>query len=130
KRMGAQINKLTALIGNLLDFTRIQIGKLLYNNTLFDFTELVKEVTVDMQKTSYAHEIKYEPGTDVKVFGDKDKLAQVLNNLISNAIKYSPGADKIAIYTELNKNGIELSVQDFGIGISAEHQQNIFQQFY
>lgn len=130
KRMGAQINKLTALIGNLLDFTRIQIGKLLYNNTLFDFNELVKEVTIDMQETSYAHEIKYEPGTEVKVFGDKDKLAQVLTNLISNAIKYSPGADTIVIYTEPNKNGIELSVQDFGIGISAENLQNIFQQFY
>lgn len=130
KRMGAQINKLTSLIGNLLDFTRIQIGKLLYNNSFFDFNELVKEVTIDMQKTSYAHEIKYEPGTEVKVFGDKDKLAQVLNNLISNAIKYSPGADKISIYTQLEKNGIELSVQDFGIGISAENQQNIFQQFF
>ena len=130
KRMGAQINKLTALIGNLLDFTRIQIGKLLYNNTFFDFNELVKEVTIDNQKTSYAHEIKYEPGAEVKVFGDKDKLAQVLNNLISNAIKYSPGADTVVIYTEPKKNGIELSVQDFGIGVSAENHQNIFQQFY
>lgn len=130
KRMGAQINKLTALIGNLLDFTRIQIGKLLYNNTFFDFNELVKEVSIDMQKTSYTHEIKYEAGTGVQVFGDKDKLAQVMNNLISNAIKYSPAADRVVISTEPKKNGIELYVQDFGIGISAENHQNIFQQFY
>ncbi|MBA2563460.1 MAG: sensor histidine kinase, partial [Chitinophagaceae bacterium] len=55
---------------------------------------------------------------------------QVLNNLISNAIKYSPKAGSIVITTKLQNDGIELSVQDFGIGISAHEQQNVFEQFY
>ena len=130
KRMGTQVNKLTTLIGNLLDFTKIQKGKLMCNEAFFDFNELVKEVIDDMQKTSYTHEIKNNSGTTSNTFGDKDKLGQVLNNLISNAIKYSPKADRIVVSTELQKDGIELSVQDFGIGILAESQQNVFQQFY
>jgi PAS domain S-box-containing protein len=129
-RMNTQVNRLTTLIGNLLDFTKIQKGKLMYNEAFFDFNELVKEVIDDMQKTSYTHEIINNSGKTVTIFGDKDKLSQVLNNLISNAIKYSPKADRILVSTELQKDGIELSVQDFGIGILAESQQNVFQQFY
>ena len=130
KRMGTQVNRLTALIGNLLDFTKIQNGQLMYQEQFFDFNELVKEVINDMEKTSYTHEIKNNSGASANIFGDKDKLSQVLNNLISNAIKYSPNADRIIISTQLQKDGIELSVQDFGIGISAANQQNIFKQFY
>lgn len=54
----------------------------------------------------------------------------MLNNLISNATKYSPGADKIIVDTRRMKDGIQLSVQDFGIGISTEVQQRVFEQFY
>jgi two-component system sensor histidine kinase VicK len=130
KRMSTQVNKLTALIGNLLDFTKIQKGKLKYNEVFFDFNELVKEAIDEMQKTSGTHDIKNNSGESANIFGDKDKLSQVLNNLISNAIKYSPKADRIIVSTELQKEGIELSVQDIGIGISSEKQKNVFEQFY
>lgn len=130
RRMGSQINKLTALIGNLLDFTKIQKGKLMYEEDFFDFNELVEEVIDDMQRTNGTHEIQKNAGTSAKIFGDKNKLSQVLNNLISNAVKFSPKADRIIVNTKLNNEGIELSVQDFGIGISPENQENIFQQFY
>lgn len=130
KRMGTQVNRLTVLIRNLLDFAKIQNGKLMYEEDFFDFNELVKEVIDDMQKTSPTHKIKNNVGPSVNIFGDKDKLSQVLNNLISNAIKYSPKAGSIVVSTKLPQDGIKLSVQDFGIGISAENQQNVFQQFY
>src|SRR5664279_903238 len=130
KRMGTQVNRLTALIGDLLDFTKIQNGQLMYEEQFFDFNELVKEVIEDAQKTSQTHTIKNNSATGANIFGNKNKLSQVFNNLISNAIKYSPTADSIVVSTELQGNGIELSVQDFGIGISRENQQNVFQQFY
>jgi len=131
KRMGAQVNRLTILIGNLLDFTKIQKGRLVYEEDFFDFNELVKEVVDDMQKTSQTHKIKNNSGTQpANIFGDKNKLSQVLNNLISNAIKYSPNANSIVVSTQLQQDGLELSVQDFGIGISKENLQNVFQQFY
>lgn len=130
KKMSNQVSKIISLIEDLLDITKIQKGKLIYNEDFFDFNELVKEVIGDMQKTSFSHEIKSKLDKSATIYGDKNKLSQVLNNLISNAIKYSPKADKIIVSTELQHDGIQLSVQDFGIGISAEDRQNIFQQFY
>lgn len=130
KRMGAQINRLTGLIGSLLDFTKLRNGQLVYDEVPFDFNELVQETVDDMQKTSHTHAIKNNPAPAAIVFGDRDKLSQVLTNLISNAIKYSPESDHIIINTRTDGNGIELSVRDFGIGISAENLHNVFKQFY
>ena len=57
-------------------------------------------------------------------------MSQVINNLISNAIKYSPKSDKIIISSKTVNDGVQLSVQDFGIGISIEQQKHVFEQFY
>ena len=111
--MSSQVNKLTNLVQDLLDFTKIQKGKLMYNEVFFDFNELMKEVIDDMQKINLTHEIKNNPGKTETIFGDKNKLSQVLNNLISNAIKYSPKAASIIVSTELQKDGIELSCSGF-----------------
>ncbi len=54
----------------------------------------------------------------------------MLNNLVSNAVKYSPKADNIIINTHLLNNGVQLSIQDFGIGISMDDQTKVFEQFY
>jgi signal transduction histidine kinase len=130
KRMGTQVNRLSILIGNLLDFTKIQKGKLKYNEDFFNFNDLVKEVIDDMQKISLTHKIKRNRGKSAQFFGDKDKIGQVLTNLISNAIKFSRNADSIFVNTKLQKNGIQISVQDYGIGISTKNRENVFQQFY
>jgi len=130
QRMNIQVNKLTHLIEDLLDFSKMQNGRLTYKEILFDFNEMLKAVVDDMQKISYTHEIKSYMGNSAIIFGDKEKISQVLNNLISNAIKYSPKSDTIIVSTELQRDGVQLSVQDFGIGIAAKDIQNIFQQFY
>lgn len=127
--MSTQVNKLTTLIEDLLDISRIQQGKLIYDESFFDFNELVKEVIGDMEKTTITHAIKGHFDTDAKIYGDKDKLSQVINNLISNAIKYSPNATSIIVKTSSRNNGVQLSVQDFGIGISATEQEHVFEQF-
>ena len=130
KRMGSQVNKLTKLISDLLDITKIQQGKLAYNESFFDVNELLKEVVDDMQKTSTTHKIKMELDTTAQIYSDKDKLSQVINNFISNAIKYSPKTDSVVVSTKLEHESIEISVKDFGIGIPAREQKNIFKQFY
>ncbi len=130
KRMGTQVDRLATLVEQLLDFTRIQKGKLQYNEDLFDFSELVDEVTGDMQKTNQTHTIENHFANGIKIFGDKNKLSQVINNLLSNAIKYSPNANTIIVRSEVQGEGIGLSVRDFGIGISPVDQPYIFQQFY
>jgi PAS domain S-box-containing protein len=130
RRMSTQVNKLTTLIQDLLDISKIQQGKLIYNESFFDFNEAVREVINDMQKTTITHEIIDELDTTVKVYGDKEKLSQVINNFISNAIKYSPKAKNIIVKTSVQNNGVQLSVQDFGIGISPAEQEHVFEQFY
>ena len=129
-KMGIQVNKLTNLIGDLLDITRIQKGKLHYNEEFFDLNDVVKDVVDDMQRTSTTHRIQNNAGEDIKLYGDKEKIGQVLNNLISNAIKYSPGAHQIMVSTQPKDNGVELSVKDYGIGIPVKEHQHVFEQFY
>jgi signal transduction histidine kinase len=130
KKMSKQVSRLTTLIKDLLDVTKMQKGGLIRNESVFHFDEFVKEVIDDMQKTIVTHQIIDNSDADIQISGDKDKLGQVLNNLISNATKYSPGADKIIVSTQMVKDGVQLSVQDFGIGISTEVQQRVFEQFY
>jgi len=130
KRMGTQIDRLAALVEQLLDFTRIQKGKLMFDEDFFDFNELIKEVTEDIQKTYHTHTIENHMAKGINVFGDKAKLSQVINNLLSNAVKYSPNAGNIVVKSYAQDDGIVLSVRDFGIGISPEKQPHIFQQFY
>ncbi len=130
KRMSNQVNKLNTLIEDLLDVTKIQKGKLIYKEEFFEFNALLKEVIDDMQNTTATHEIIYNLDSTAKVFGDKNKISQVIDNLVSNGIKYSPKANKIVIKSDLQKNGIQLSVQDFGIGILAKDKKKIFAQFY
>ena len=130
KKMTKQVNRLDTLITDLLDITKMQKGGLIRNESVFNFNDLVKEVIDDMQKTTFTHQIIDNLNADLEIKGDKDKLSQVLNNLISNATKYSPAADKIIVSTQIVKDGVQLSVQDFGIGISIEGQQRVFEQFY
>ena len=130
KKMGLQVNKLTNLIGNLLDITRIQQGKLIYTESFFNLNDFIREEIDDIQRTSVSHTIVQHLDESAQIFGDREKLSQVLNNLISNAIKYSPNASIIQVSTLLQEDGIQLSVKDHGIGISIQEQQNVFQQFY
>ena len=88
--MGIQINKLNTLIGELLDFTKIQECKLIYNEGFFDFNDFMKGVVEDMRHTTVMHKISYFQSADARIFGDKEKLSQVVNNLISNGINIHP----------------------------------------
>jgi PAS domain S-box-containing protein len=130
KKLGRQVNKLATLIKDLLDNIRVEKGKLIYTESFYNFNNLVQEIVDDMQKINPDHKIQFQGGEKVKVFGDADKIGQVLNNLITNAVKYSPGTEEIIINTELQKDGVQLSVKDFGIGISDEDQPHVFEQFY
>src|SRR6266702_6422836 len=71
-----------------------------------------------------------ESQTQAEAFGDRDRLGQVLINLLNNAIKYSPQASTVLVRVTKDQNNALVSVQDFGIGIAKEHQQKIFERFY
>ncbi|KFC19074.1 PAS domain-containing sensor histidine kinase [Epilithonimonas lactis] len=130
-KMDEQINKLNNLINDLLDVTKIQNGKILLNNSDFDFEELVTEV-VEEQQMSTRHKIEVESDNSVgTVYSDRHRISQVISNLISNAVKYSPDSDKILITSKLtNNNTILFSVKDFGIGIPENKKDRVFEQYY
>lgn len=131
KRMDGQLNRLTSLIGDLLDVTKINAGKLQFNDRDFDFNPLVEELVEDLQRTAINHTLIKKIGSTGIVFGDKERIGQVITNLITNAIKYSPKADQIIIQCEINTmNEVTVCVQDFGIGISRDDLEKVFEQFY
>jgi PAS domain S-box-containing protein len=129
-RMDGQLNRLTSLIGDLLDVTKINSGKLQFNDRDFDFNVLVKELVEDLQRTTAKHKLEENILPTGIVFGDKERVGQVITNLITNAIKYSPQADRIIIHTRVKNNEVNLCVQDFGIGIEEDKLDKVFEQFY
>ncbi len=129
-KMGTQLNRLIDLINDLLDVTKLNAGKLQFNDMEFDFNRMVKELIEDLQRTTNRHTLVEDFKTTGTVFGDKDRIGQVVTNFITNAIKYSPNSEKIIVHTSLKYNEIHICVQDFGIGISEKHQKRVFEQFY
>ncbi|MES3018752.1 MAG: PAS domain S-box protein [Bacteroidota bacterium] len=129
-RMDGQINRLTSLIGDLLDVTKINSGKLQFNDREFQFIPMVKELVEDLQRTTDKHTLIEEYEGDGIVFGDKERIGQVISNLVTNAIKYSPTSEKIIVHTSLKDNEIKLCITDFGIGISPDKLDRVFEQFY
>jgi len=129
-RMDAQLNRLTSLIADLLDVTKINAGKLQFNDQEFDFNEHVKDLVEDLQRTTERHTLVENFTPTGIVYGDKERIGQVITNLITNAIKYSPQADKIIIHSALKDTEVTLCIQDFGIGIKNSDLNRVFEQFY
>ena len=128
--MDGQLKKLTHLINDLLDISKMQTGQLTYNEECFDLGELVRETVHNLQAATQSHKILIEGEVHVQVSGDRDRIGQVLINLLTNAIKYSPQANKVMVSISKNASQAVVRVQDFGIGIAEAHQQRIFERFY
>lgn len=129
-KMNKQIDRLTNLISDLLDVTKINAGRLQFNHSSFDFNEMVEEVIEDVQRTSAKHIITKKLNFKREIFGDRERICQVVTNLLTNAVKYSPDANEVIIYTEDDESNVQLCVQDFGIGIDKEKTDQVFEQFY
>ena len=129
-KMDVQFKKLTGLIGDLLDVTRVKEGKLQFHESFFDFNELVSEIIEEMKLTTSKHHITKHLTATKTVYGDRDRVGQVITNFLSNAIKYSPHHEKIVVRTMGDKKGMTLCVQDFGIGITKDQQDKVFERFF
>jgi two-component system, chemotaxis family, CheB/CheR fusion protein len=130
KKAIKQVDKLTELIKDLLDVTKIQSGKLVLRKTNFVLDELLEECVEEIQADSNKHKITIEGYRNIEVHADRNRMEQVVINLISNAIKYSPDGDKVIISVEKLDQGIKVSIADFGIGIPENNLPHIFDRFY
>ena len=132
KTINNQVNKLTALIGDLLDITKIEIGSLPLHIERKDLVEEVKRSIEDIQATNPNHEFNFDKNGIEEIFVnlDTERFSQVMMNLFTNAVKYSPTNNKVNISLEKQDGGVVISVQDFGIGIDKAEAKKIFEQFY
>lgn len=128
-KMNGQIDKLAELVHDLLDVTRINAKGLQMHKETFIIKDLAKEIIDSLQNIT-KHPIQFDWHTTSPVFADKERIRQVLMNLLTNAIKYSPQEKKIIVSSHKRDNAILVSVTDFGVGIPKKHQNKIFERFY
>jgi PAS domain S-box-containing protein len=127
-----QVNKLNLLIGDLLDISRMESGNLPLNKKEFSLVGLVTETIEDIKASEQSHHINFElkHPSDIEVYADKDRITQVLNNLLTNAIKYSPTSKMVNVALFVEGKYAVVSVEDFGIGMDNEELNKIFERFY
>ncbi len=130
RKMDNQIDKLITLIGDLLDITRTETGKLQFHEDYFYFDELVTEIIEEIQRTTEQHKIILEGKTGKTIRADRERVGQVIVNFLTNAIKYSPKSTKVRVLTKASNSEVQLSVKDYGMGIPQETQPYLFNRFY
>ncbi|MCE9582740.1 MAG: cell wall metabolism sensor histidine kinase WalK [Planctomycetes bacterium] len=124
-------DRLIELIEDLLNVSRIQSGTLRLHQELAHPGDLVKEVLALSKTHSDRHTVTSKVDADVpEMMFDWNRMKEILINLISNAMKYSPAGGEISVALSVSEGNLRIAVEDHGIGISAEDQQNLFQQFY
>lgn len=129
-KIDQQLNKLTLLINDLLDTTQLQQGQLKLHQDNFDINQLIEEVVEDIQRTTTKHQIIIQASESIEVFADRERTSQVLVNLLTNAIKYSPQTGSILLHLRRHLDHLEVSITDAGVGIPLSQQPQLFQRFY
>lgn len=126
-----QTEKLNTLIEDLLNMSRMNKGQLEYHYQIFDLRELTQEIVKTFEYSSKSHSVSSCLGeATVFVAADPQRIEQVIINLLTNAVKYSPHADKLKITLIDQDDQVLFKVRDFGFGLSQEQQEKLFQRFY
>jgi len=129
-KMNLQMNRLTELVASFMNVYKLGTGKLRLHKKHFELNELITEVVANFQYTVSSHVVEHNDKAKAKVFADRERMNQVLVNLISNAIKYSPGEDKVVVHLSKSSDKVTISIQDFGMGIPKDEQNRIYERFF
>ncbi|HEY1456146.1 MAG TPA: PAS domain-containing sensor histidine kinase [Candidatus Dormibacteraeota bacterium] len=125
-----EAERVNRLITDMLDLDRLEAGKMTMRMQPVDLNATIENVVERTRAVSTTHEFATQLASgELVVVGDADRLIQVLSNLISNAVKYSPKGSQILITSRLADDGAEVSVTDHGIGIPAEFIDQLFGRF-
>lgn len=125
-----QTDKIAGLINDLLDFSKIQEDKLSIQKKPFPLHHLIKKIIEDFSYMSSVYTISFHPKSRAFVDGDEMRIGQVITNLVTNAIKYSPASYTITINVVRKGNTVVTSVTDQGDGIPTSMQRYVFQRFF
>ncbi|MCH7548474.1 MAG: GAF domain-containing protein, partial [Candidatus Krumholzibacteriota bacterium] len=126
-----ECDRLTRLINDLLNTARIEANEsLMANYTRVNLSELLEKVVVIQKQTSPRHNVYAKVEDDLPdIIGDEDKIDQILTNMVSNAIKYSPDGGDVVVHAKVDGDDVLIGVEDEGIGIPREHLRKIFDKF-
>ncbi|MCM4159397.1 PAS domain S-box protein [Antarcticibacterium flavum] len=126
-----QVDKLNTLVEDILNMSRIEKGKLDFNLENFDLRELLLEIIETFGYSIHTHKVESNLGElPVIIKGDKQRIEQAILNIMTNAIKYSPGANCIYLDLKIDKKLAKIKVRDEGIGLTPEQQKELFTRFY
>jgi two-component system sensor histidine kinase KdpD len=126
-----QAERLNHLVGNLLDMTRLEAGAIHLNYEPTDIQDLIAAVTRQIAPELVNHPLQVELPTELPLVTiDAILIAQVLENLLDNARKYSPSQSPITISVHMIERELEIAVHDCGIGIPSEDLERVFDKFY
>lgn len=126
-----ETDRLATIVSNLLDLSRIEAGKFELQKSPFSLSSLINSIAFMYKSRQRNIDIitDFQPNLP-KVDADEDKIREVLINLISNSIKFSPGGGTISIHVEQKKDFLACSVSDTGVGIPADKINQIFDKFF
>ncbi|HUZ81520.1 MAG TPA: GAF domain-containing protein, partial [Gaiellaceae bacterium] len=123
--------RLTTIVDALLNVARLDTGDLSVSLVPTDVAAVVSEVVTAARLSANDHRLVADVGTDqLAAQADPEKLRQVLDQLVSNAVKYSPGGGIISVSAQLRQDAVEVAVADEGVGIPASERERIFAKFY
>jgi len=123
---------LLSLINDILDLSKIEAGRMELELTKFDLPSAVENALILVRERATRHGIKLERAIDDRLgdfTGDERKVKQILVNLLSNSVKFTPEGGKIHVNASLNNGSVIISIADTGIGIAKEDQEAIFEEF-
>jgi signal transduction histidine kinase len=127
----SQVGRMRRLVDDLLDVSRIdRRGGVSIEPIDFDLAEELRETVSRVAREHTDRRIEVAAAASMPVHADRDRIDQVLTNLIENAIKYSPEGGPITVSAERRGGEVEVRVADTGVGIPAEHRENVFERFY
>ena len=129
-RARKQVDKMTSLINGFLNVSRLESGKIHIEHKVFDLADLLKEHEEEALATINTHQVVFIPADAIIVNADREKIGQVLDNLISNSVKYSNSGTKIQVSCEKRDGNAVVSVLDEGKGISQADIGKLFGRFY
>ncbi|RZJ86500.1 MAG: PAS domain S-box protein [Chryseobacterium sp.] len=126
-----QADYMNNMINGFLNVSRLDSGQMHIEKTAFDFQSLFLEIEDEVLSTNHTRTFVFRSSEKIMIHADREKIAQVLHNLIGNAIKYSHFDTSITVeYATTDQNNLIINVQDEGIGMSVEDQQRIFDRYY